>query len=151
MPKISQEDYQQRLDRLTEIFSDIVSHADEQATHRCPYRDARDRCTAAFSCGNQIPAAEKGEPVTCGHDGTFDYSLAWEADPATRERAKKKIGAIRHAAAARREGTPLPMGPGTVSHDGKTQPLAVGMTLFDCADELAVEVPTLVPPQRPLP
>ena len=142
MPKISQEDYQQRLDRLTEIFADIVSHADEQATHRCPYRDRRDRCTAAFSCGNQIPAVEKGEPTTCGHDGTFDYSLAWETDPATRERAKTKLGAIRRAAAARREGAAEPTGPGTVSHDGQTQPLAVGMTLFDCADELAVEVPT---------
>ena len=142
MPKISQEDYQQRLDRLTEIFADIVSHADEQATHRCPYRDARDRCTAAFSCGNQIPAVEKGEPATCGHDGTFDYSLAWESDPATLERAKTKLGAIKRAAAARREGAAEPTGPGTVSHDGQTQPLAVGMTLFDCADELAVEVPT---------
>ena len=142
MPKISQEDYQQRLDRLTEIFADIVSHADEQATHRCPYRNARDRCTAAFSCGNQIPAVERGEPATCGHDGTFDYSLAWETDPATRERAKTKLGAIKRAAAARRDGKALPTGPGTVSHDGKTQPLAVGMTLFDCADELAVEVPT---------
>ena len=142
MPKISQEDYQQRLDRLTEIFADIVSHADEQATHRCPYRDARDRCTAAFSCGNQIPAVEKGEPATCGHDGTFDYSLAWETDPATRERAKTKLSAIKRAAAARREGAPMPTGPGTVSHDGKTEPLAIGMTLFDCADELAVEVPT---------
>ena len=142
MPKISQEDYQQRLDRLTEIFADIVSHADEQATHRCPYRDARDRCTAAFSCGNQIPAVEKGEPATCGHDGTFDYSLAWESDPATLERAKTKLGAIKRAAAARREGAAEPTGPGTVSHDGQTQSLAVGMTLFDCADELAVEVPT---------
>ena len=142
MPKISQEDYQQRLDRLTEIFADIVSHADEQATHRCPYRDARDRCTAAFSCGNQLAAVERGEPATCGHDGTFDYSLAWETDPATRKRAKTKLSAIKRAAAARREGQASPTGPGTVSHDGKTEPLAVGMTLFDCADELAVEVPT---------
>ena len=142
MAKISQEDYQQRLDRLTEIFADIVSHADEQASHRCPYRDARDRCTAAFSCGNQIAAVEKNEPATCGHDGTFDYSLAWETDPATRERAKTKLDAIKRAAAARREGAAPPTGPGTVSHDGKTQPLAIGMTLFDCADELAVEVPT---------
>ena len=142
MAKISQEDYQQRLDRLTEIFRDIVSHADEQATHRCPYRDARDRCTAAFSCGNQIPAVKKGEPASCGHDGTFDYSLAWETDPATRERAKTKLSAIKRAAAARREGAALPTGPGTASHDGKTEPLAIGMTLFDCADELAVEVPT---------
>ena len=142
MPKISQQDYQQRLDRLTEIYSDIVSHADEQATQRCPYRDARDRCTAAFSCGNQIAAVEKGEPATCGHDGTFDYSLAWETDPATRERARKRLGQIKQSAAARREGGTQPGGPGTVSHDGKTQPLAIGMTLFDCADELAVEVPT---------
>ncbi|MDE0391286.1 MAG: ASKHA domain-containing protein [Rhodospirillales bacterium] len=142
MPKISQQDYQKRLDRLTEIFSDIVSHADAQATHRCPYRDARDRCTAAFSCGNQIAAAEKGEPATCGHDGTFDYSLAWEADPATLERARKQLDRVKRSAAARREGKPLPTGPGTVSHDGRTEPLAVGMTLFDCADELAVEVPT---------
>ena len=142
MPKISQQDYQQRLDRLTEIYSDIVSHADEQATQRCPYRDARDRCTAAFSCGNQIAAVEKGAPATCGHDGTFDYSLAWETDPATRERARKRLGQIKQSAAARREGGTQPGGPGTVSHDGKTQPLAIGMTLFDCADELAVEVPT---------
>ena len=142
MPKISQEEYQQRLDRLTEIFSDIVSHADVQATQRCPYRDARDRCTAAFSCGNQIPAADKGEPATCGHDGTFDYSDAWEDDPAAEERARKKLRGIRQSAAARREGGALLTGPGTVSHDGKTQPLAIGMTLFDCADELAVEVPT---------
>ena len=142
MPKISQQDYQQRLDRLTEIYSDIVSHADEQATQRCPYRDARDRCTAAFSCGNQIAAVEKGEPATCGHNGTFDYSLAWETDPATRERARKRLGQIKQSAAVRREGGTPPGGPGTVSHDGKTQPLAIGMTLFDCADELAVEVPT---------
>ena len=142
MPKISQEEYQQRLDRLTEIFSDIVSHADVQATQRCPYRDVRDRCTAAFSCRNQIPAADKGEPATCGHDGTFDYSEAWEADPGAEERARKKLRGIRQNAAARREGVEPATGPGTVSHDGKTQPLSAGMTLFDCADELAVEVPT---------
>ena len=142
MPKISQQDYQKRLDRLTEIFSDIVSHADAQAAHRCPYRDARDRCTAAFSCGNQIAAAEKDEPATCGHDGTFDYSLAWETDPATLERARKQLDHIKRGAAARREGKLPPTGPGTVSHDGKREPLAIGMTLFDCADELAVEVPT---------
>ena len=142
MPKISQQDYQKRLDRLTEIFSDIVSHADAQATQRCPYRDARDRCTAAFSCGNQVAAAAIDEPASCGHDGTFDYSLAWETDPATRDRARKQLDRVKRNAAARREGGTLAAGPGTVSHDGKTEPLAVGMTLFDCADELSVEVPT---------
>ena len=79
-----------------------MSHADAQATQRCPYRDARDRCTAAFSCGNQIPAeTEKDEPATCGHDGTFDYSLAWETDPATRERAHKQLDRIKQDARRR--------------------------------------------------
>ena len=152
MAKISREDYQQRLDRLSEIFADIVSHADEQASQRCPYRDVRDRCTAAFSCRNQVPAQARGAPATCGHDGAFDYRLAWETDPAAHTRAGRRLGEIRRSAAARREGAQQAEGPGTVStgtvstgtvsHDGKTQPLALGMTLFDCADELAVEVPT---------
>ena len=142
MSKISREDYQQRLDRLTDIFSDIVSHADAQAAHRCPYRDARDRCTAAFSCGNQIEAEAAGEPATCGHDGTFDYSLAWETDPGAETRAKERLDRIRRAAAARRAGGAPATGPGMATHDGRSEPLAAGMTLFDCADELAVEVPT---------
>ena len=152
MAKISREDYQQRLDRLSEIFADIVSHADEQASQRCPYRDVRDRCTAAFSCRNQVPAQARGAPATCGHDGAFDYRLAWETDPGAHTRAGRRLGEIRRSAAARREGAQQAEGPGTVStgtvstgtvsHDGKTQPLALGMTLFDCADELAVEVPT---------
>ena len=142
MSKISQEDYQQRLDRLTEIFSDIVSHADEQAAQRCPYRDARDRCTAAFSCGNQIEAGAEGAPATCGHDGNFDYSLAWETDPGAGTRAKERLDRIRRAAAARRAGGAPAAGPGMATHDGRRRPLAAGMTLFDCADELAVEVPT---------
>jgi len=141
--KISREDYQQRLDRLTDIFSDIVSHADTQAAHRCPYRDARDRCTAAFSCGNRVEAEAEGAAPTCGHDGTFDYSDAWETDPGAETRARERLDRIRRRAAARRAGVGVPAtGPGVATHDGRSRPLAAGMTLFDCADELALEVPT---------
>ena len=142
MRKISQQDYQERLDRLTEIFSGIVSHADEQARSRCPYRDRGDRCTAAFKCRNQVPSDAAGEPASCGHDGAFDYRLAWETDAGARDRARKRLGEIRRSAAARRSSANLEEGRATISHDGKTRPLAAGKTLFDYADELAVEVPT---------
>ncbi len=142
MRKISQQEYQERLDRLTEIFSGIVSHADEQAQSRCPYRDRDDRCTAAFKCRNQVPSDVEGEPATCGHDGAFDYRLAWETDPGAHDRAKKRLGEIQRSAAARRGGASPEEGKATISHDGETRPLSIGKTLFDYADELAVEVPT---------
>lgn len=142
MRKISRRDYQERLDRLTEIFSGIVDHADAQARNRCPYRDRADRCTAAFDCRNRIPPEAAGERPSCGHDGAFDYRLAWEADPGARDRAKARLGEIRRRAAARRGGAEPAAGPGTIAHGGERRPLVVGLTLFDHADALAVEVPT---------
>ena len=74
------------------------------------------RATAApppSPAATRSPAADKGEPATCGHDGTFDYSDAWEDDPAAEERARKKLRGIRQSAAARREGVEPATGPGT--------------------------------------
>lgn len=101
MRKISRSAYQERLDRLTEIFSGIVDHADAQARNRCPYRYRADRCTAAFACRNRIPPEAAGERPSCGHDGAFDYRLAWETDPGARDRAKAQLERIRRSAAAR--------------------------------------------------
>ena len=142
MRKISQRDYQERLDRLTDIFSGIVDHADAQARNRCPYRDRADRCTAAFDCRNRLPPEAAGERPSCGHDGAFDYRLAWETDPGARDRAKARLGQIRRRAAARRGGAEPAAGPGTIAHGGERRPLVAGLTLFDHADALAVEVPT---------
>lgn len=142
MRRISRRDYQERLDRLTEIFSGIVGHADEQARNRCPYRDRADRCTAAFDCRNRLPPEAAGERPSCGHDGAFDYRLAWETDPGARDRAKARLGEIRRRAAARRGGAEPAAGPGTITHGGERSPLVAGLTLFDHADALAVEVPT---------
>ncbi len=142
MRKISRSAYQERLDRLTEIFSGIVDHADAQARNRCPYRDRADRCTAAFACRNRIPPEADGERPSCGHDGAFDYRLAWETDPGARDRAKARLERIRRSAAARRGGAEPAAGPGTIAHGAATRPLVAGLTLFDHADALAAWVPT---------
>ena len=105
--KISQADYQKRLDRITEIFSDMVVHADQVSRHRCPYRDRFDTCTAAIRCRNQI-AREADKAPGCGHDGRFDYRDAWESNPNTYHRAKEKIRKVKEAAAARRRDSDKP-------------------------------------------
>ena len=108
MQKIDPLDHQQRLDRITEIFAGMVTHADEQAAYRCPYRDRFDQCTAKFRCTNQAKTAVKGavkgavegELPGCEHDGRFDYRSAWESDPQSYDRAKAKIEQI-HSNASR--------------------------------------------------
>ncbi len=131
MGKISRKDYQERLDRLTEILSDIVSHADAQAAFRCPYRDRHDLCTADFKCRNRLPPAAEGGAGACGHDGKFDYRAAWETDSGAYDRARKRIAGVR-TAAARRRGT----------DSGEAAEPATGPTLFDRADALSLHVPT---------
>lgn len=139
--KIDPAEYQKRLDRMTEMFSDMVSHAETVSQFRCPYRDKHDRCTAEFTCRNQT---DDEDTVRCGHDGQFDYRSAWESQPKSHARAKRKIAAIKDEAAARRDdqsnGGEAPQG--LVTHDGETHPSKFGMTIFDFADELEVEVAT---------
>ncbi len=103
MPEIDKEDYQKRLDRITELFSDMVTHADAQASERCPYRNRFDECTAKIHCRNQRPPRPEGELQQCGHDGGFDYRDAWESDPDTYDKAKAKIGKIKKQAASGRD------------------------------------------------
>ena len=96
MAEITPEEIQQRFDRLTEIFSGIVTQADAQACRRCPYRDRHDVCTAKFRCHNQIvkeddPGDSASAVLTCSHNGSFDYRSAWESDPRAADVARKKI------------------------------------------------------------
>ena len=53
MQKIDPQEYQKRLDRLTEILSGIAAHADEVSLCRCPYKNRLDQCTAKFGCRNK--------------------------------------------------------------------------------------------------
>ena len=99
--------YQERLDRLSAIFSDIVAHAEVSSLTRCPYRNRHDLCTALFRCRNQRPTADSdSDELTCGHDGVFDYRSAWESNPRAVERTREKIVRIRRDADKRRKGRP---------------------------------------------
>ena len=73
MQKIDKHEYQKRLDRMTEIFSGMIQHADELSANRCPYKNRFDQCTAKFGCRNQTlspnPTVENLNHVT--FFGTF--------------------------------------------------------------------------------
>ncbi len=121
MKKIDKAEYEKRLNRITEIFEGLVTHADVQATYRCPYKNRRDHCTAKFGCRNQRKIDE-GTGLLCVGDDKLDYRSAWEIDD-------PDPGTESH-------------GTGTIACDGKVYQLTPGKTVFDYADDLAVQVPT---------
>ncbi len=121
MKKIDKTEYEKRLNKITEIFEGLVVHADAQATYRCPYKNRFDHCTAKFGCQNQRKIDE-GTGLLCAGDDKLDYRSAWEIDDPGEE-----AGA--HSA-------------GTITCNGKSYQLTPGKTIFDYADDLAVQVPT---------
>ena len=138
---MNKEEYQKRLDKITDMFSSMVTHADQQSRHRCPYKNRFDQCTAKFGCRNQRkPSTEnlvveqpsrpwrtpKENLLLCAGDDKIDYRTAWETEVAQGAFLENEEN----------------YGAGTVTHDSKTRPLAAGKTIFDYADELAVQVPT---------
>lgn len=126
MLKIPKEEYRKRLDKITELFASIVGHADEQAAYRCPYKNRFDQCTAKFGCRNQRKPREKGKSLMCGGDDKLDYRGAWDTEA--------DVGVF-----IERDGD---YGKGTITHDDTKRKLIAGKTVFDYADELAVQVPT---------
>ena len=123
MKKIDKSEYEKRLNKITEIFEDLVTHADEQATYRCPYKNRFDQCTAQFGCRNQRKIDE-GTGLLCVGDDKLDYRDAWETD------SPDDLVILDRPSN------------GTITCDGKTYHLSPGKTVFDYADDLAVQVPT---------
>ena len=121
MKKIDKAEYEKRLNKITQIFEGLVTHADVQATYRCPYKNRFDHCTAKFGCRNQRKIDE-GTGLLCVGDDKLDYRSAWEIDDPDQ--------------AAESRGT------GTITCEGKTYQLTPGKTVFDYADDLTVQVPT---------
>jgi hypothetical protein len=78
MAKIDPEEYQKRLDRMSELFAGMVVHADELSRMRCPYKNRFDRCTAHFGCRNKGRPPVAGELPVCKSDDKLDYRGAWE-------------------------------------------------------------------------
>ena len=101
MAKIDKKQVQERFDRITELLSGMVAHAEEQSRTRCPYRNRFDHCTAEFRCRHQHAAGDD-DALSCGHDGRFDYRSAWETEPRTHRLAKKRIDSIKRTAEERR-------------------------------------------------
>ncbi len=123
MKKIDKTEYEKRLNKITQIFEELVVHADEQSTYRCPYKNRFDHCTAKFGCRNQRKIDE-GTGLLCVGDDKLDYRSAWEID-ATDETIQ-----------------PHEKAKGTITCEGKVYQLSPGKTVFDYADDLAVQVPT---------
>ena len=78
MQRIEREEYQKRLDRISEIFSRMMQRAEELSTERCPYKDRLDQCTAKFGCRNKRPAPAADQLPLCAGDDKLDYRGAWE-------------------------------------------------------------------------
>lgn len=123
MKKIDKKEYEKRLNKITEIFEELVVHADEQATYRCPYKNRFDHCTAKFGCRNQRKISE-GTGLLCVGDDKLDYRNAWETDESDTQLSTQNTTN------------------GTISCDGNVYHLSPGKTVFDYADELDVQVPT---------
>jgi hypothetical protein len=70
---------QERLDRLSAIFEEMMVTVDDLATRRCPYKNRVGECTAAFGCRNQRPPMEGAGRRICGGDDRLDYRSAWES------------------------------------------------------------------------
>ncbi len=154
MKKIDKAAYQERLDRITAIFKDMMAHATEQARYRCPYKNRFDECTAQFGCRNQRKPRETGGLLMCGGDDKLDYRMAWETEEAPRERpveeaAQKSVtqpaGSNSNASKQDQDSPGADFATpdrGSITDGTTTQPLTAGRTLFDYADDLAVQVPT---------
>jgi len=67
---------------MTELFGSMIETATLQATHRCPYKNRFDQCTAQFGCRNQRKPRTAGELKVCGGDDKLDYRDAWETGAA---------------------------------------------------------------------
>ena len=76
--KNNSEKMKESLDRLFSIYKDISFNADEVMKNRCPYKNAKSRCTALFKCQNQKFVNQEDLPVCTGSD-KLDYRSAWES------------------------------------------------------------------------
>ena len=66
------------MDRLYGICAAIAEKADDVVLTRCPYKDADDRCTAAFGCRNQQDTGGAAARPLCIGSDQLNYRSAWD-------------------------------------------------------------------------
>jgi len=137
MGKIDKEQIEKRLQKISNIFSGMVEHADEQLQTRCPYKNRHDQCTAKFGCRNQRKPAVADDPLMCGGDDKIDYRTAWETDPGHVNRVSDELRGSRRKSRTRNEASG-----GRIFSGKEDCPAEKGKTLFDHADVLGLKVPT---------
>lgn len=71
------ERFRASMDRLYSIYSDIAMKADQVMESRCPYKDARSRCSAQFGCRNQFFTKDPMEKPVCAGSERIDYRPSW--------------------------------------------------------------------------
>ena len=78
-PQVDVEAARKSMARMANIFAEIAQHAEVSTLERCPYKDARSRCTAKFACSNQHFTKNPVEPPACtARDGDLNYRSAWQ-------------------------------------------------------------------------
>ena len=76
--RVDPERLKESLNRLFDIYRGISQTADELTKTRCPYKDARARCTANFGCRNQYFTKDPSALPICAGSDKLDYRSAWE-------------------------------------------------------------------------
>ena len=81
LPKVDVEAARKSMARMANIFREIALHAEDQSLERCPYKDAKSRCTAKFGCDNQhFTKNPFDKPACTAKDGDLNYRSAWHTD-----------------------------------------------------------------------
>tara|TARA_A100001037_G_scaffold306852_1_gene357184 strand:- start:23174 stop:23413 length:240 start_codon:yes stop_codon:yes gene_type:complete len=75
--KINKDKFKKSIDNLMSIYQQISDSAIESSKKRCPYKNARNLCTANFDCRNQKKINQQPFPICAGSD-KLDYRSAWE-------------------------------------------------------------------------
>ena len=68
------------LDKLFKIYKDISTKSDEVNQYRCPYKNAKNICTASFKCLNQHFIEDNAKEPICTGSEKLDYRPAWITD-----------------------------------------------------------------------
>ncbi|MDA1188722.1 MAG: hypothetical protein O2854_03475 [Chloroflexi bacterium] len=77
-PQFDKARFKASMARLNDIYLGIAKKANEASRGRCPYKNAKDRCTAKFGCRNQLFIDGVGQPGLCTGSDKLNYREAWE-------------------------------------------------------------------------